>query len=312
MNVKAPQFLTDVYRDLRDRHLLLPVAGLIVALIAVPVLLRKPAEPTAAVPAATAPAAASRAVTSAVLVDDNVSVRNYRKRLAKLKSKNPFDQHFGLDQSGGGSSGDGGGGSTAPADSTAAPADSGSTASTPPADTGSTGGDSTGGGSTGGGSTGSGGDSGSSTPSEPEIHFFAGRVDVTVGPLGKGKEYDNVKYLTFLPNDKAPLAAFVGLTGSGRSERAVFALSGLAEVSGGDGTCAPHKPDPCEFLTLKPGQFRYLKFDGKTYRLKVRDTHVVEIKDPRDQTASGKNAVVNHGGGSNGSNADGNGGSSTG
>ena len=72
-----------------------------------------------------------------------------------------------------------------------------------------------------------------------------------MGPLGKASEYDNVKYLTFLPDDAAPIAAFVGLTDSGAGESAVFAISSLVEVGEGDGSCAPHKPAPCQFLTLE-------------------------------------------------------------
>lgn len=290
MNPQAPRFFNDVYRDLRDRRLLVPAVALIVALIAVPLLLRKPAEPAPAVPPIAAVADSSE-VTSAVLVDSSVDVRNYRKRLAKLKSKNPFTQHFGVQHtpnvaSNGGLS----------SDNTAAPpvANPNGTPSTttPPS---------------GGGPTSTSVSSGPpttpatttpestppvanpngtpSTPAPPEIRFVAGRVDVTVGPIGEGKDIDNVKYLTFLPSDHDPIAAFVGLTTSGENARAVFALSSLAEVGDGDGVCAPHKPAPCQFLTLKPGEQRYIKYNDKTYRLKVRDTSVVNIKHSSDAIA---------------------------
>jgi hypothetical protein len=273
--------MTDVYRDLRDRRLLFPAVALLVALIAVPVLLRKPAEPLPAPPAATAPSADETAVTAAVLVDSSVPVREYEKRLAKLKSKNPFEANIKISNGDSSGSSDGGGssdatvtdsGATVPAapDTTAPTTPSTPSApSTPDTTTPDT-----------------------TEPTQPEIRFFAGRVDVTVGPIGKGKDIDNVKYLTFLPDDSAPIAAFVGLTGSGRSESAVFAITSLAEVGDGDGTCAPHKPDPCQFLTLKPGESRYIKYGNKTFRLKVRDTHIVSIKDPRDQSASGDDSVT--------------------
>jgi hypothetical protein len=290
LNPKAPRFANDLYRDLRDRRLLLPSLALILALIAVPVLLLKPAEPAPAPPPVAATNDASE-VTSAVLVDSSVDVRNYRKRLAKLKSKNPFTQHFGVAHSP--NVADNGGLS---ADNTAAPpvANPNGTSSTPPP-------------APSGGSTSTSVSSGSPTPpatttpdtttpdtgsggsgdtqAPPQIRFVAGRVDVTVGPLGEGKDIDNVKYLTFLPNDKDPIAAFVGLTTSGENARAVFALSSLAEVSGGDGICAPHKPAPCQFLTLKPGEERFIKYNDKTYRLKVRSTSVVNIKHSSDAIA---------------------------
>jgi hypothetical protein len=310
LNPKAPRFFNDLYRDLRDRRLLLPSLALIVALIAVPVLLLKPAEPAPAPPAVAATADASE-VTSAVLVDSSVDVRNYRKRLAKLKSKNPFTQHFGVANSP--NVADNGGLS---ADNTAAPpvANPNGTPSTPPPAP-------TGGGSTstsvssgsptspatttpdtttpdsGSGDSGGSGD----TQAPPQIRFVAGRVDVTVGPIGEGKDIDNVKYLTFLPNDKDPIAAFVGLTTSGENARAVFALSSLAEVSGGDGVCAPHKPAPCQFLTLKPGEERFIKYNDKTYRLKVRGTSVVNIKHSSDAIAHSTSSTDDGAGDGNGS-----------
>jgi hypothetical protein len=292
VKIKAPKFFNDVYRDLRDRHLLLPAVVLLVALVAVPVVLRKPAEEVPPPPAAAAPADTS-AVTAAVLVDDSVDVRDYRKRLAQLKSKNPFEANIKVETSGGsGGSGDGStstdtsgtGSSTTPVDtgaSTGAPTDTGSTIPDVPSDT--TTPDTTTP-DTGGGST--------DTPTQPEIRFVAGRVDVTVGPIGKGKDINNVKYLTFLPDDEDPIAAFVGLTGSGDERAAVFALTSFAEVLDGDGTCAPHKPEPCQFLTLHSGEQRYIRYNDQTYRLKVRDTRLVDVEDPSDQSAQGDDSVT--------------------
>jgi hypothetical protein len=305
LNAKPPRFVNDVYRDLRDRRLLLPALVLIIALIAVPIVLRKPAEPVAAPPVA-APTSDTSAVTSAVLVDSSVDVRNYKKRLAKLKSKNPFTQHFGI-ATGGGTGGSADTSTSTGSTSTSTGSTSTDTSSTtPPA--------------SGGGSTSTDVSSGTPTattpdtttpsaptqPTQPEIRFFAGRVDVTVGPIGKGKDLDNVKYLTFLPDDSAPIAAFVGLTGSGRSESAVFAITSQSAVLDGDGTCAPHKPDPCQFLTLKPGEQRYIRYNDKTYRLKVRDTHIVEVKDPSADSNQDNNSGDGSSGNGNSGSQDGN------
>ena len=303
MNSKPPQFLNDVYRDLRDRNLLLPVVVLLIALVAVPV------------PPVAAPSGDASAVTSAVLVDDTVDVRNYRKRLAKLKSKNPFEGNFGVRVPASGSGGDGGGGEItdtgssipdaepSPAPPTPTPTGSSPTGSSPtgssptgssPSVPSSPSPESTSTDISGGSPSGSAGDT-TDTDTEtqqPQIRFYAGRVDVTVGPIGKGKDMDNVKYLTFLPDDSAPIAAFVGLTGSGASESAVFAITSLAEVGDGEGTCAPHQPDPCQFLTLKPGESRYIKYNGKSFRLAVRDTHIVPVKDPREQSAEGNGGTA--------------------
>ena len=93
--IKPPEFLSDVYRDLRDRHLLLPRLALLIALIAVPILLKGSDPPPHRAPGgAGADRGKSSSLTAAVLADDAVSVRNYRKRLEELKSKNPFKPQF--------------------------------------------------------------------------------------------------------------------------------------------------------------------------------------------------------------------------
>ena len=67
-------------------------------------------------------------------------------------------------------------------------------------------------------------------------------------------------------------------------DRAIFSVSSEVDMGKGDGSCAPKKPDPCQFLTLKIGDERYMKYglEGKSYRLKLLDTEVVRIPDPRE------------------------------
>ena len=92
--------------------------------------------------------------------------------------------------------------------------------------------------------------------------------------------------LDFLPNDKAPVVAFIGLREG--AERALFSVSSDVAETKGDGSCAPKKPAPCQFLTLEVGDERRFKFaDGRTYRLKLLATHVVRIPDPRRSGSDG-------------------------
>ena len=83
------KFFNDLYRDLVDRRMLVPVIALLVAIVAVPVLLKS--EPPAPAPpaAAAAPAEGTDEVSPAVLVSDP-GVRDYSKRLSALKKKNPL------------------------------------------------------------------------------------------------------------------------------------------------------------------------------------------------------------------------------
>ena len=118
-DIRPPQFLNDVYRDLRDRHLLLPAIALVVALIAVPVLLKSKDEP-APQAAVVVDRGSDSELTAAVLADNSVSVRNYKKRLAALKSTNPFKPAFQGGDSSSGGDGSGGGSSASTSGTTAA------------------------------------------------------------------------------------------------------------------------------------------------------------------------------------------------
>ena len=280
--VKAPQFVSDFYRDLRDRRLLLPILALAVALIAVPVLLSSSSEPAPTAPAAPVATDEAAAVQSAVLAEET-GIRNYRKRLEALGEKNPFEQKFALPEPGAG-------GADATASETSSTTDTTSTTSSTGGSTTTSTDASVSSETTGGSSTSvdqttvdetTVNDGGSrSAPTKPAIRFYAGRVDVTVGPLGKAKTVKNVRYLDFLPNDKAPVVALIGLAEGAR--KAVFSVSRDVAETDGEGSCAPKKPSPCQFLTLRIGEQRMFQYaDGKTYRLKLLDTHVVRIPDPR-------------------------------
>ena len=64
--IRAPEFLNNLYRDMRDRRLLLPAAALVVCLIAVPQLLSSSSTtappPTVPIESAGKPTAAEPAV----------------------------------------------------------------------------------------------------------------------------------------------------------------------------------------------------------------------------------------------------------
>jgi len=94
--LETPQFLKDIYGDLRDRRLLLPVVGLIVTVVAVPFLLGGDPAPVPSAPATANVPSDATEVRSAVLVEQT-GIRNYRKRLEALREKNPFKQQFEIE-----------------------------------------------------------------------------------------------------------------------------------------------------------------------------------------------------------------------
>ena len=289
--LEPPKFLSDLYRDLRDRRLLIPVAGLLVAIVAVPVLLKNgsSAAPTPPSASATAPDEAT-AVAPAVLINDT-GVRDYKKRLAELKETNPFEQKYALPTPQSVALQDTGSGSAASTSTTTSSGGGSTSIDTTVTDTSTTRSSSAGSVTTDtttvtdseSTADGSGPDqSEPSKPPKPGVRFYAGRIDVTVGKLGDAKRIDDVRYLDLLPNDNQPVVAFLGLANG--ADAAVFSISRDVLETDGDGSCAPKQPSPCEFLTLEVGDQETLKTtDGTTYGLRLLHTHVVRVPDPRTQ-----------------------------
>lgn len=276
------KFLEDLYKDLDDRHLLLPAIALVIAIAAVPLLLSSGGpEPVPPPPAVTD--SEPSAVEPAVLAGD-AGVRNYRERLEMLKEKNPFKQQFidspSAEGSGAADTGAGasietaatGGGLAVPA---AAPP-AGSPNGIVPTDTG-------------------GAVPGSSAPetvtetrtvteTKEVARLVTRRVDVAVGPQGDVRERKGLKAITVLPSKRMPVVAFLGV--SEDAKRATFAVSADVESTGGAGTCVGGGPIGCEFLTLKVGQQQSFEYapDGQTYRLKLLGVEDVEVK-PKGKSA---------------------------
>lgn len=94
--LKAPDFLVDLYWDLRDRHLLPLVALVLVAIVAVPFLLGGGSEPPPPGPTAGASVAPSPEPISSHLtvVEAKPGLRDYHKRLHHDSPTDPFKQRF--------------------------------------------------------------------------------------------------------------------------------------------------------------------------------------------------------------------------
>ena len=277
---RLPGPVNDLLRDLRDRHLLFPVAALLVALVAIPLMLSRSAEPAPPVPPAPDLASAD-AITPAVMVE-NVGVRDYRKRLDALKRSNPFEapkvdvdevtDDGGVDT---GTSTTDPGGTDLPATDTGAglPTDTGTGLSTdsgvtdpgaaPPAD----------------GETDTGADDGTSDqPADPIIRYIdqvvSYDVDVFAGPVLNGLDrYRNLKSYQLLPSKTNPVAAYIGVDEGGT--KAAFLLSRDSTVtSNGGGDCLP-SPESCEFILLEANEFVRVDYqranqqEATAYRVKV-------------------------------------------
>jgi hypothetical protein len=255
----SPRFLSDLYRDLRDRHLLVPVVLLVAGLVAVPMLLKS--SPAAAPPAPDPSAlfADDNATQPAVLAEE-VTVRDYRDRLKDFNERNPFKQPdialppaAEVTEPSADISTDGGIPPTA-SDPGVAPGGT----STPPA--------------------------GTTEPdqppeqADPEPRWYSYRIDVSVGPAGDLRERDGVGQLTPLPSKSKPVVVFLGVTSN--LKRAVFSVSTQVGATDGDGECPP-APD-CTYLTLEKGDKQAFEYgpDGDPFRLKLRDIYVKQVKQP--------------------------------
>jgi hypothetical protein len=270
---KTPALLGNVYRDLRDRHLLLPAIALIVAILAVPILLKSHAtDNSAATPDANANSAATEAVPA--VVTEDLGVTNYKKRLDRLQSKNPFHQQYAApppsaeaQAAPSASVPSTNGTSLAPTSSTPS---SSSTSSLPPA----TGGTS----STVTSTTPS---SGGTPPvtvhrTKPRARLYAWRASVKVGEPNKLQERPEVQRLAMLPSEGKPVVTFMGASEEG--DQALFFVSRDVDSVKGDGRCLPNHSS-CQFVVLKPGDkasFHYAP-NGKRYNLVLVDVHAVAV-----------------------------------
>jgi hypothetical protein len=266
-----PKFLTDLYGDLRDRHLLLPVALLLAGLVAVPVLLKSaPASPPPP-PDPSALLADDNATQPAVLTED-VTVRDYRKRLKDFKAKNPFQQPdialpptADVTEAQEGLPIDEGGLPTLPDPGVDPGVTPTPTPQAPPTST---------------------------EPDEPpkqpkpETRWYGYRIDVAVGRAGAMRTRDGVGSPTLLPNGKKPVVAFVGV--SENLKRAVFAVSADVDSSDGDGRCDDPTPGECSFVSLEKGDLQTFEYapDGRTYKLKVGDIYIKRLKQPEGTKAA--------------------------
>ena len=121
----------------------------------------------------------------------------------------------------------------------------------------------------------------------PEIRFFAGRVDVTVGRLGKAKQIvEDVRRLDFLPNDKAPWSpsSACARAPSGRCSRSpATSPRRRATVPARRRSRRRASSSPWRSATSGGPKFA----DGRTYRLRLLATHLVRIPDPRRSGSDG-------------------------
>jgi hypothetical protein len=273
-------FFRSTFDDLVEKRLWPVAVALLVAIVAIPLLLSKPAaEQPAPAPAAATPAVGSGGSLAAfqpVVNTEGKKSSQIRKNLGGFESKDPFKpQNLG---GGGGASGSGsvqvepgpsasggGGGNVDVSDS-------------PPLGTS--------GGGSGSGSSGSQDTSGAGTTT-PETFYYSYTADVRFGKEGN-LDRKKLKQFRSLPSSQNPVVVFMGVKEDG--ETAIFLVSSAASTTG-EGNCEPD--DTCTFLYMKKGDEQSIEAVGEnneviTYRLVLLGIDVERTDGPEKAQRSAR------------------------
>ena len=259
-SLKAPAFLTDIYYDLKDSHLLPLTAILLVALVAVPITLSSSsAEPEApgAGGGSTAGVSQSSGLRQAgeLVATSTPGLRDYRRRLRHLEAKDPFHQQYPHSSS----SGEEGGPESGSTEGTGSPE---SFIPSP--------------------GTGSGGE-GPTVRHHITYYSYAIDVRVTTGTSQEASTTSkpevtvrrNLPELTTLPNRKVPAIIYMGSTRDGK--KALMLISSDVDAIFGDGKCVLGS-QTCELLAMETGVPETFVYGGagKTFKVELLKIGLVE------------------------------------
>jgi hypothetical protein len=238
--------------ELIERRLWPVAVGLLAALIAVPVLLSKPAT-EGSPPSQATPGSALLGSSSAKLLGETqpaVSVRSegaFRKHVNRLARKNPFVQQAT--------------GAKPSSDAAVKLPDSTTTTGTTPTTNGTT------------------------TPTTngtttPTTKIYRYEAKVKFGRIGSTKE-KSVDPGEFLPSKNNPVLLYVAASNSG--DEALFVVTSGATARG-DADCSPSDSD-CQLLTMKKDNVEFIEVSVSqdtvvTYELELVDIVLKEVKNP--------------------------------
>lgn len=250
-DLKLPGFLSDIYQELRERHLLPLVVVLLVAIVAVPLALSESAETKAPPPESAQASISASEKTQVVVAKSEPGLRDYRKRLGDLTSANPFKQQY-TDAP---TSEEGTTTEESSVEITSESEETGGSTPSAPVET---------------------------TPGNPHITFYSFAMDVRVTPVsshGKPSKAqpevrNDLPELTMLPSRQTPAIVFMGVTKD--SKKALMLISSNVKAIFGDNVCAVGG-ETCELLAMEPGVPENFVYGGneKIYRIELIDLNLV-------------------------------------
>ena len=272
--LKVPDFLSDLYWDLRDRRLLPLVALAIVAIVAVPFLLGggSKEEPPVASPA-TASTVESANASSLTVVEAQPGLRDYRKRLRGRSETDPFKQRYtaptlkGTKLGGGEGGGDGGGESSTSTSSTTT-STSTSTSTDKVTKTKVT--------KTENGKTTVTTETDGEEAAEPQLTLYAFAIDAkitrTSGTDEAGKQTSEpvVRHRVIppaaLPSEKEQVATYMGL--NPKTRLPLFLVADEVSSVFGEGKCLAGTQS-CQLIEIEPGFPETFVFGPEATRFKI-------------------------------------------
>ena len=299
--LKVPDFLYDLFYDLKERHLLPLVALLIVAMIGAPIYFKSStkSEPE---PAATAPGTTATQTSTAadgetlVVARSEPGLRDYRRRLKNYRALDPFEQRGAEEASAAAAEGSGGEGSTtvAPVEATVVGEETSGVAEAPvestPYESGSF--------ESGPTESGSTGSSGGKTRTRYANDSIDVRI-VTVPPHSteekkaarakpQAQVRRNLPELTMLPTRKTPAATYIGLSNDGK--KALFVVSSDVLSLFGEGKCVIGS-QTCQLLALEPNLPETFVYGPQehTFRIELLKIEKTYASKPRRATLGATN-----------------------
>ena len=279
-DIKVPDFLLDLYYDLKDRHLLPLVALLLVAIVAVPIALSQSGseEPAAGAESAIATPSAVSGKSGVLVAKAAPGLRDYRKRLDRMQAEDPFEQQLRR-------------GRRAERLATLAGMKANRSAQTPrrlgnlraePRPPPETDGERAG---------------------PRQLTYFSYAIDVRVVPggsqegggSGEPQVRRNLPELTMLPSRETPAIVYMGSTKDGK--KALMMVSSDVQAIFGDGKCVLGS-DSCQLLMMEPGVPETFVYGGenRTFKIELLKVHLVNTnklnRAPLGKPKSGKEAQV--------------------
>jgi hypothetical protein len=250
-------FLLDLWHDLKEKRLWPVAVVLAAALVAVPVLLAKPAStPPAAAPVATAAGAKPDVLKQLAKVKLGDDLPGDGSTLGVFDPGDPFKPPKGAIKA------------QSDGTSTDSGPNSGDTSATPGTDPGDTTGGTTSPGGSPGGTPNTGG--GTTTTTTPYKYV----VDLTFTANGRTRHIKGMEKLEMLPNENAPLLIFVGVTPKGSD--AVFLVDSTLEAAG-EGRCKPSEAE-CAFALIGAGsRYMFTEDNGDTFTVRIDEIRKVKV-----------------------------------